>query len=326
VQAACILVSLVVALGAGFESTDASAQAGGYPARPVRMIVPFSPGGSADNLARTMQPRLNAVLGQAVVLDNRPGASSIIGTELAKQAAPDGYTLLLVTTTHTVTPSLVRKLPFDPVKDFAGVSLVVSQPNILVVHPSVAAKSVKELVALGQSGKANLTFASGGNGSSPHLSGELLKLVTGVDATHVPYKGSGPGVAALLGGQVTMMFAGPLALEAHIKSGKVRALAVADRKRTALLPELPTMAEAGFPGIETGTWYAVLAPAGTPAAIIGRIHAAIVAVLGEQDMKARLLAQGVDIVGSAPRELDAMMREEVRKWAKLVKQAGIAAN
>ena len=325
-RAACIPASLLAAFCIGFASAEANAQARGYPIKPVRMIVPFSPGGSADNLARTMQPGLNAVLGQAVVLDNRPGASSIIGTDLVKQAPPDGYTLLLVTTTHTVTPSLIKKLPFDPLKDFSGVSLVVSQPNILVIHPSVSAKSVKELVALGKSGKINLTFASGGNGSSPHLSGELLKLITGIDATHVPYKGSGPGVAALLGGQVTMMFAGPLALEAHIKSGKLRALAIADKNRTSLLPDLPTMAEAGFAGVETGTWYAILAPAGTPQAIIDKLQAAIVTVLSEQEMKARLLAQGVDIVGSTPRELDAMMREEVQKWAKLVKQAGIVLN
>ena len=231
---------------------------GAYPAKPIRLIVPFSPGGSADNLARTLQTPLGNALGHSIVIDNRGGASAVIGTELAARAAPDGYTLLLITTTHTVNPSLIRKLPFDPILDFSPITLAVSQANILAVHPSVPAKSVKELVAYAKSKAGHVTFASGGSGSSPHLSGELFRLVAGIDATHVPFKGSGPGVTALLGGQVTMMFAGPLAFEQHIKAGRIRALAVADRKRSSLLPDVPTMAEAGYPGVETGTWYGFL--------------------------------------------------------------------
>jgi tripartite-type tricarboxylate transporter receptor subunit TctC len=291
----------------------------------VRVVVPFSPGGSADNLARVLQPGLSSLLGQPIVLDNRAGASSVIGTELVARSAPDGYTLLLITTTHTVNPSLMKKLPYDAVKDFSAVSLAVSQPNILVVHPSVPAKAVKELVALGRNKASPLTYASGGNGSSPHLSGELLKMVAGIDLIHVPFKGSGPGVTAVLGGQVTMMFAGPLAFDAHIKSGKVRALAVADRKRSVLLPDLPTMTEAGFPGVETGTWYGFLAPAGTPRPIIETFHDALVKTMATADMKARLLAQGVEISGAGPREFDRILREEIDKWAKLVKRAGITA-
>jgi tripartite-type tricarboxylate transporter receptor subunit TctC len=294
-----------------------------YPSKPVRIIIPFSPGGSADNLARTLQPALMSALGQPLVLDNRPGASSIIGTELAARSAPDGYTLLLITTTYTVNPGLMKKLPFDPLKDLTAVSLAVTQPNILVVHPSVPAKSVKELVALGKSGTANLTYASGGNGSSPHLSGELFQMLTGVPLTHVPYKGSGPGVTAVFGGQVTMMFVGPLAVEAPVRSGKLRALAIADRKRSVVLPEVPTMSEAGYPGIETGTWYGFLAPAGTPASVIERFHNAVLKAMATPEMKSRLLAQGVEIVGSGPREFSQTISEEIVKWTKLVKQAGI---
>src|SRR5690606_14721869 len=190
---------------------------------------------------------------------------------------PDGYTILLITTTYTVNPSLMKKLPYDPVKDLTGISLLVSQPNILAVHPSVPAKNVKELVELAK--KRTLNFASGGNGSSPHLSGELLNLVAGIRMTHVPYKGSGPGVSDLVGGHVQLMFAGPLTFESHIKAGRLRALAVADKKRSSLLPDVPTMTEAGFPGVETGTWYALLAPAGTPKAVIARLHKASVGVL-----------------------------------------------
>ena len=316
-------LALVLALTAVTAGTSAHAAQSAYPSRPIRLIVPFSPGGSADNLARTMQPALSAALGQSVILDNRGGASGVIGTELVARAAADGYTLLLITTTHTVNPSLLKKLPYDTIKDFSPISLAASQPNILAVHPSVPAKSVKELVAYARSKSAHLTYASGGSGSSPHLSGELFRLVAGIDLTHVPFKGSGPGVTALLGGQVTMMFAGPLTFEAHIKSGKLRALAVADRNRSSVLRDLPTMAEAGFPGVETGTWFGLLGPAGTPPAITQTVHEAVVKVMAEPEMNARLMAQGVDIVGAGPHEFGKIIRDEVDKWAKLVKRAGI---
>ena len=297
-----------------------------YPARPIRLVVPFAPAGSADALARTIQPALSDALGQTIVIDNRPGASSTIGTDMAAKAAPDGYTLVLITTTHTVNPSLIAKLPYDTVGDFAPVSLVVSQPNILVVHPSVPAKSVKELVAMAKAQPNSLNFASGGNGSSPHLSGELFKIVAGVQITHVPYKGSGPGVTDLLGGHVQLMFAGPLALEQQIKNGRLRALAVADRRRSAVLPDVPTMTEAGFAGVETGTWYGLLAPARTPQAIVAKIHTAIVRILQAPDLKSRILNQGVDIVGSSPAEFEKFIIAEVAKWSRVVQTAGIRAD
>jgi tripartite-type tricarboxylate transporter receptor subunit TctC len=295
--------------------------AGAYPAKPVRVIVPFSPGGGADQLARTLQPGLGSALGQSVVLDNRGGASGIIGAELAARAVPDGYTMLLITTTHAVNPGLMKKLPYDLMRDFTAVSLAVTQPNILVVHPAVPAKSVKELVALGKSGK--LTYASGGSGSQPHLGGELLQMVAGIELTHVPYKGSGPGIAALLGGQVTCMFVGPLGIEGHVRAGRLRALAVADKKRSAILPDVPTAAEAGYAGIESGTWYGFLAPARTPPAIVAAFHAHVSETMAKPEVKSRLLAQGAEIVGSGPREFDRFLREEVAKWTRLVKRAGI---
>lgn len=302
-------------------SAHAAQATSAYPVKPIRLIVPFSPGGSADNLARTLQPNLTAELGQPLVIDNRGGASSVIGSELAVRAPADGYTMLLVTTTHTVNPSLIKKLPYDTLKDFAPVALAASQPNILAVHPTVPARSVKELVAFARS--KHSTYASGGSGSSPHLSGELFRMVAAIDLTHVPFKGSGPGAAALLGGQVTMMFAGPLLFEAHIKAGKLRALAVADRKRVAVLPDVPTMAEAGFAGIETGTWYGFLAPAAIPSMIAHAFHGALTRTLAQPEVKSRLLTQGVEIVGAGPSEFNKIIREEVDKWSRLVKQAKI---
>lgn len=311
------LLSVACAAPHAAESSSA------YPNRPVRIIVPFAPGGGADGFARTLQPGLSEVLGQPLVLDNRPGASSVIGAELAARATPDGYTVVLITTTYTVNPSLMKKLPYDPVKDLTAVSLAVRQPNILVVHPSTPAQSIKELVALAKSKAGTLTFASGGNGSQPHLAGELLQMLGGIELNHVPYKGSGPGVTALLGGQVSMMFVGPIAIQAHVKAGKLRALAVADQKRSPAFPGVPTVSEAGFPGLETGTWYGFLAPAGTPRRVIDRFHAAVLKVISSPEMKSRLAAQSVDVVGAGPVEFGKLIREEIAKWAKLVKRAGI---
>ncbi len=298
------------------------AQAAEFPNRPIRWIVPFAPGGSADALARLVQPAFNETFGQQLLIDNRPGASSTIGADIVAKAPPDGYTLLLITTTHTVNPSMM-KLPFDPMKDFAPVSQLMSQPNILVVHPSVPARSVKELVALAKTQAGGLSYASGGNGSSPHLSGELFKIVAGVDFTHIPYQSSGPAVNDLLGGHVPMMFAGPLAIEGFVKSGRLRALAVADVHRTSALPKIPTMKEAGYGGVETGTWFGVLAPGATPRPIVSTANAAMVKALRTPALKAKLDTQGVDIVASSPQDFTAFMAAEITKWARVVKQAGV---
>jgi tripartite-type tricarboxylate transporter receptor subunit TctC len=314
--------TLLVGASAALAWTTAVAlESGDYPSRPVRLIVPFSPGGGADTLARTLQPALANALGQTLVIDNRGGASGIIGADLAARAAPDGHTMLLITTTHTVNPALHKKLPYDLMKDFVPVTLAASQPNILVVHPSIPAKSVKELVALARSRK--LTYASAGSGSQPHLGGELLQSVADIELTHVPFKGSGPGVAALLGGQVDMMLVGPLAIEAHVRAGRLRALAVADKKRSAVLPEVPTAAEAGVAGIESGTWYGFLAPARTPKPAVQKFHASVMRTIAVPEVKSRLLAQGAEIIGLGPEEFGKVLREEVERWAAAVKRAGI---
>jgi tripartite-type tricarboxylate transporter receptor subunit TctC len=294
-----------------------------YPSKPIRWIVAFSPGGGADNLARAVQAPLSDVMGQTVVIDNRGGGGGTIGTEMVARAAPDGYTMVLIATGHTVNATLLPKLPYDPVNDFTPVSLLASQSNILVVHPSVPVKTVKELIAYARAKPKAISFASGGNGSSPHLSGEMLKLAGRFEAVHIPYKGSGPAIADLLGGHVQLMFVGPLSIEGHVKTGRLRALAIADGKRMAILPDVPTMAEAGYPGIETGTWYAVLGPAGLPANVLERLHASFIRTLGLPDVRTRLGQQGIDIVGSSPAELDRFLRAEIAKWGKVVREAKI---
>lgn len=299
----------------------AGAQTATYPNRPIRLIVPFAPGGGADNLARTLHPALSEALRQTLVIDNRGGGGGTIGTELTAKAPADGYTLALVTTGHTVNPSLFAKVPYDAIKDFEGISLLASQPNVLVVHPSVPARSVQELVGLARAKPGTMNFASGGNGSSPHLSGELLKLATGIVISHIPYKGAGPGIADLVGGHVQLMFVGPISIEAHIRAGRLRALAVADGKRLSMLPEIPTMAESGFTGIETGTWYALLAPAGAPQPIVARLHETFAKVMRTPEMAARLNKQGMDVVTSTPAELLGFMKAELSKWGKVVKAA-----
>ena len=297
-----------------------------YPTKAVRWIVPFAPGGGADNLARMLVPGLTESLGHNVVIDNRGGGGGTIGTELVARAAPDGHTIAFVATGHTVNPSLMGKVPYDPVRDFEPVSLVASQPNLLVVHSSVAVKSVKELVELARAKPRTLNFASGGNGSSPHLSGELLKLIAGVEISHIPYKGSGPAIADLVGGHVQMMFVGPMSVDSHTKSGRLRALAVAEKKRLPILPDIPTMAEAGLPGIETGTWYAVLAPARTPKHVVERLNETFVKVTRSPEVSRRLTQQGVDIITSTPAELGAFLRSELAKWSKVVKAAKLTVD
>ena len=315
---------LLLALPFAAMSGHATAQA--YPTKPVRWIVAFAPGGGADNLARVVQSAWSEALGQSVVIDNRGGGGGTIGTEMTARSAPDGYTLLLVATGHTVNASLMPKLPYDPVKSFTSISLVASQSNILTVHPSVPVKTVKELVALAKSKPGGLSYASGGNGSTPHLSGELLKLMTGANLTHIPYKGSGPAIVDLLAGQVQLMFVGPISIEQHVKAGKLRPIAIADKKRMPIFPDVPTMTEAGFPGIETGTWYGLLGPAGMPAPIVNKLYGTMVKVLAQPDVKSRLLAQGVDIVASKPAELEVFLKEEIAKWRKVVREAKVTVD
>ena len=302
------------------------AQTDNYPNKTVRLIVPFSPGGSVDIIARLLAPKLTGNLGQSVVVDNRAGASGNIAAELVARAAPDGYTILLITTTHAVNATLIRRLPYDSINDFAPVSLLVSQPNILVVRSGAAAQSVQDLVASARQKPNAISFASGGNGSSPHLSGELFALAAGVMLTHVPYKSAGPGIVDVLGGHVDMIFAGPLDVISHIKSGRLRVLAVAGAQRSTALPDVPTMAEAGYAGVETGTWYGILAPAATPPRVVKTLNSAFSQAVRSAETSTRLAALGVNVVARGPDEFRSFMHTEIDKWRRVVTDAKIPVN
>ena len=294
-----------------------------YPARPVRMIVAYPPGGGTDIVGRMMAQKLTETLGQNVVIDNRGGATGNIGTELASRANPDGYTLLMGNVApNAINVSLFSKLPYDPVKDFAPVSLVAITPNILVVNPTVPVKSVQDLIALAKAKPGTLNFPSAGVGSSSHLAGELFKILAKVDMVHVPYKGGGPALIDTISGQMQIMFATMPAAMPHVKSGKVRPVAVTTAKRSQTLPELPTMAET-VKGYEASTWYGLLAPAATPAPIVARLHQSVVRILAMPDMRERLASQGFEPVGGTPAEFAAYIKSEISKWERVIRDAGI---
>jgi tripartite-type tricarboxylate transporter receptor subunit TctC len=313
----------VVGAGAACARNAAKAASQDYPTKPVRLIVPFPPGGGVDSVARILGQRLSETLGQNVVLDNRGGSGGTIAAEIAAKSAPDGYTLFFGgSASHGITPHLYRKLPYDPVKDFAPVILVGSTPYILVVHPSVAATTVKELIALAKANPGKLNYASAGSGSTLHLTGELFKTMAGVDILHVPYKGSAPALTDLLGGRVQMTFNPAAVVSPHIKSGRLRALAVTSGKRTALAPELPTIAEAGLPGFEASGWYGVLAPAATPRGIVQKLNREIGSLIADKDFRGRLGSVGVDPAGGSPEQFAAYIASELAKWGKVVRAAG----
>jgi tripartite-type tricarboxylate transporter receptor subunit TctC len=301
----------------------AGAMAQQYPSRPVRFVVPFSPGGSTDTLARTMGTKLADALGEQVVVDNRPGGNGNIGMEIVAKSPPDGYTIVLGYIANlAIAPSLYAKMPYDPVKDFAPITQPASSPNVLTVHPSVQAKNLKELIALAKANPGKISFASTGVASVGHLTGELINNLAGIHMTHVPYKGSGQAVTDILGGHVQAMFSGFSSTIVHIKSGKLRALAVTGAQRSPALPEVPTIAEQGFPGVEATAWYGVLAPAGTPKPVISRLHGEFVKILRQPDVVHRLDGLGFEIVASTPEQFGAYIRSEIKKWAKVVKASG----
>ena len=314
--------ALALAFGAGALACGA-ASAQEYPVKPIRMIVPFAAGGASDVTARIISPKLSELIGQAVVVENRAGANGIVGTELTAKSPADGYTVLMATNgTHAVNISLYPKLSYDPVRDFAPVTEVVSLTNILVVHPSLPVKSVKELIALARSKPGALTFGSGGNGGTPHLSGELFKSMAKIDLTHVPYKGGGLSTTALLSGEVTMTFNTMLTSINLVKSGRLRPLGVTGTRRSPLMPQLPTIAEAGIPGYESSTWYGLVAPAGTPKESIAKLHGAVVRTLGLPEVRTQLVSQGADPVGNTPAEFAAVIRADTAKWAQVIKASG----
>jgi tripartite-type tricarboxylate transporter receptor subunit TctC len=299
------------------------AHAAQFPTKPIRLIVPFAPGGSNDIMARIAAQKFSESLGQQVIVDNRPGASGIVGTELAAKAPPDGYTALMMSLTLTVNPSLYRKLPYDTTKDLVPVSLIASAPLMLVVNPALPAKSVQELIAHAKANPGKLNFGSGGRGTTPHLAGEMLKAMAGLDMTHVPYKGGGPALADLVGGQIQLMLENIPSTLPFAKSGKLRALAVSGMKRSPLVPDKPTLDEAGLKGYEIVGWNGLFYPAGTSPAIIKTIHAQTVKMLAQPDVKERLAALGAEPVGNSPAEFAAFIRAEIGKWARIVKQAGL---
>ena len=315
-----ILFLLSVLLCAG-----AAAQTPAYPTKPVRFIVPSAAGGGTDIIARAISLRLGEVLGQQFVVDNRPGAGQMIGIELAARSPADGYTILMAASTLAINPIMYKKVTYDPLRDFAPITQAASLPNVLVVHPSLAVKSLAELIAYAKQHPGQLNFASAGIGTSPQMSVELLKSMAGIDMVHVPYKGTAPGVVDLLAGQVLVMAPNVLTALPHIKSGKLRALAVTSAKRSVALPDIPTVAESGLAGYDSTQWYGVLAPAGTPRAVVARLHDEIVRALRDPDVMKRLAADGAEPVGSTPEDFAAFIRSESEKWAKVAAAAGIRA-
>jgi tripartite-type tricarboxylate transporter receptor subunit TctC len=302
------------------------APASDYPARPIRFVVPFLAGGPSDVLARTLGVKMNQDWGQPVVVDNRAGAAGIIGADLVAKSAPDGYTLMMAQVGDTISMSLYSKLPYNFERDFAPITLVGLTPFILVVHPSLAAKNVQDLIALAKAKPGALTFASGGTGVASHLAGELFKSTAGINIVHVPYKGQAPATADLLGGQVSFMFNNPITSLPHIKGGKMRALAVSTGKRFSGLPDVPTVAESGFAGFDVGFWLGTLAPAGTPRPVIAKLNAEMIKILHMPDVGERLAALGVEIVGSTSEEFARIIKADVIKWGKVVRDSGAKAD
>ena len=303
--------------------TANSAAAQPWPTKPIKYVVPFAPGGTTDILARTVGDKLALALGQPVIIENKPGAGGGVGAEFVAKSPPDGYTIMGGTiSTHAINASLYKNLPYDPVKDFVPIVLIARVPNMLVVNVDVPAKNVPELIALLKASPGKYTFASSGNGTSQHLSGELFKSMSGTEMQHIPYKGSPPALQDVMGGQVTMTFDNITTAWTLAKAGKLRALAVTTATRSSVAPEVPTLAEAGLPGFEVGSWQGVFAPAGTPPDIVKRLNAEIVKILNLPDVKEKLAALGAELAPNTPEEFAAMVKAEVAKWAEVVKKSG----
>jgi tripartite-type tricarboxylate transporter receptor subunit TctC len=302
-------------------ATGAVAQS--YPAKPIRLIIPAGPGGGVDTVARAIGQKLTEALGQPVVYDNRPGAGTMIGSELTAKSPPDGYTVLMVTNSHAINASLYRNLKYDPVKDFSEVTLAVNSPYLMLLHPSVPAKTVQDVIALAKRRPGDLLYGSAGNGSATHLAGALFTSMAGVKMVHVPYKGGGPAVTDLAGGHVQLMFNNLISMLGLVRAGKLRAIAVTSLARLPVVPELPTVSESGLKGYDAGAWYGMLVPARTPPEIVARLHREVVAILKNRDLKSRFEAEGAEVVANTPEEFAAAMRAEITKWAKVVAAVGM---
>jgi tripartite-type tricarboxylate transporter receptor subunit TctC len=294
-----------------------------YPNRPIRLVVPFSPGGGSDISARVLADSLGPALGTTIVVDNRPGAGSTLGTDIVSKASPDGYTALLGNISMAFNPALYKKLPFDAMRDFIPVSLVVEQPNIMVAHPSLPAKTLKEFIALAQASPGKLTYGSAGLGSGTHLAMELLLISLKLKMIHVPYKGTGPALTALLGNETSVFMSTFASAVPHVKAGRLRTFGVTTAKRASTLPDAPTIAEAGVPGFDYGTWYGLLVPAGTPRAIVDKLNKTIVAQLNSPALQQKYNAQGLDTIPSTSAQYIAKLKSETDKWSKVVRAANI---
>lgn len=317
---------LIAALLCAFVLPAQAGAADAYPQRPVRLIVPYPPGGAGDIVGRMLAAKLTEGLQQQVVVDNRGGGGQLIATELAAKAPPDGHTLFLASATHGINPGLRKKLPYDSIKDFSPITLVAESPLIFVAHPSLGAGNIKELVALAKSRPGRINYASSGPGTGGHLSVELLKWMTGIDLVHIPYKGAGPALTDLIAGQVQVMCTSPLPALPHVKSGRLRGLAMTGRARSRAAPEIPTVAESGVPGYESSLWYALLAPARTPQPVIARLHAETTRILRLPDVTEQLLSQGAEPIGNRPEELLKFVAAEINRWTRLIEQAKIRAD
>jgi len=312
----------VLALALAF-ATSAFAQS--YPSKPIKIVVPYPPGGFNDTLGRTLAAKFTEAWGQPAVVENKPGANTLIGSDFVAKSPPDGYTLLVVAFPFAVTPSLIRNMPYDTLKDFAPVVLAAQSPNLLVVNPSLPVKSVGELIALAKAKPNSLSYASTGNGSSNHISMELFKSLAGVQIVHIPYKGSAPAVTDLLGGQVQLMFDNVPNVLPHVKAGKLVALGQTGVKRSPLISDIPTVAEAGVAGYEVTVWFGLVAPAGTPREVVQKLNAETVRILALPDVRERFLAQGVEPAGGTPEQFAEHIRAQMAKWAKVVADAGVKA-
>ena len=315
------MVTARAAVGALLIPLCASAYAADYPQRPIRLIVPFAAGGGLEITARSIGQKLTEKRGQAIVIDNRPGAATIVGSEIAAKASPDGYTLLMITTTFAINPSLYGKLPYDPVREFAPVTQINSVPNILVVNPSIPAHTMRELIALAKAKPGQLNYASAGSGTSPHLAAELFKTMAGIEMTHIPYKGIPPAVTDVIAGRVTMLMTTTISAAPHVKSGRLRALAITSPKRLAAMPDVPAIGET-VPGYEADAFQGMVAPAGVPKEIVRQLADDIAAIVRLPEIRERIVADGAEPIGSTPEAFSIFLKKEMLKWGKVVKQSG----
>jgi tripartite-type tricarboxylate transporter receptor subunit TctC len=316
--------SLALGTAALGRAAGAFADAAAFPNHPLRMIIPYPPGGAGDIVGRLLGAKLTQVLGQSVIIDNRGGGAQVIASELTAHAPPDGYTIFLCSTTHSINPAL-RKLPYDTFADFTPITLVASSPLVFVVHPSLGVGTIPELVAKAKAEPGKINYGSSGPGTGGHLSVELLKYMAGIDMVHVPYKGAAPALTDLLAGQVQLVCTSPLPAMPHVKAGRLRALALTSVKRSAMWPDIPTVAESGFPDYQSTLWYALLGPARLPRAVTATLHDAAVTALRSPEVKEQLRTQGAEAIGNTPQELDAFLHEEVERWGKVIRNAHITS-